>query len=316
MKRKANRYLEALKESLNVVGLATAAAVSAATLNPLPLLAGLVAEAVYLAFVPDSKWYEARLSRRFDAEVERRRAELKATLLPQLRPDLKERFERLEATRRQIGEQPLTDQEWFREVLRKLDYLLERFLQFGLKEAQFRNYLAAVRAEQRGRPVAAPAPEERRGRRGGSRPAQQDAYEELSGWIPGVGRPRTEFDAARWEEQVAAAIREHYERESEEIRQEIEREGSPETRAVLEKRLEVLGRRAEFVGKMGRILTNLHHQLELLEDTFGLIHDEIRARSPEQVLSDIEDVVLQTNTMTELLEEMAPIEQMVARMEA
>jgi hypothetical protein len=31
------------------------------------------------------------------------------------------------------------------------------------------------------------------------------------------------------------------------------------------------------------------------------------------VLSDIEDVVMQTNTMTDLLEEMAPLEQMVAR---
>ena len=61
-------------------------------------------------------------------------------------------------------------------------------------------------------------------------------------------------------------------------------------------------------------MLNLNHQLELLEDTFGLISDEIRARPPEQVLADIEDVVSQTNTMTQVLEEMAPYEQSLARM--
>ena len=73
---RGNRYLQAFKESFNVVGLTTAVAVSAATLNPLPLLAGLVAEAAYLLFVADSRWYAARLSRRYDAEVEQRRQAL------------------------------------------------------------------------------------------------------------------------------------------------------------------------------------------------------------------------------------------------
>jgi len=70
----------------------------------------------------------------------------------------------------------------------------------------------------------------------------------------------------------------------------------------------VLGRRREFIGKIGRIQTNLLHQLSLVEDTFGLISDEIRAQPPEQVLADINDVVSQTNTMTQLLEEFAPFE--------
>ena len=67
---------------------------------------------------------------------------------------------------------------------------------------------------------------------------------------------------------------------------------------------------------MGKILINLNHQLRLLEDTFGLINDELRARSPEQVLADIEDVVWQTNSMTTLLEEVAPFEQMLQRLSA
>ena len=61
---------------------------------------------------------------------------------------------------------------------------------------------------------------------------------------------------------------------------------------------------------------NLNHQLQLLEDTFGLISDELLARPPEQVLADIEDVVSQTNTMTQVLEEVAPYEQMLQRLSA
>ena len=95
---------------------------------------------------------------------------------------------------------------------------------------------------------------------------------------------------------------------------ETEQETDDDTKAVLEKRLDVLQRRQEFIGKVDKILTNISNQLKLLEDTFGLINDEIRARSPEQVLADIDDVVTQTNTMTEVLEELAPYEQMAARM--
>jgi len=49
--------------------------------------------------------------------------------------------------------------------------------------------------------------------------------------------------------------------------------------------------------------------MELLEDSFGLINDQMRARSPEQVLADIEGVVYQTDSMTQLLEELAPYQQ-------
>src|SRR5947209_772886 len=147
--RRSNRYLEAFRESFNVVGLTTAVALSAAMLNPLPLLAGLVAEAAYLLFVADSSWYAKRLSRRYDAEVEKRRQQIKEQALPTLRPSMQARFARLEEMRDQINAQPVEGQPWFREVLRKLDYLLEKFLQFASKEAQFRTYLQSLLAEVR-----------------------------------------------------------------------------------------------------------------------------------------------------------------------
>lgn len=320
--RSPNRYLEAFRENANVIGLSSALALSAATLNPLPLIVGLVAEAAYLIFVPDSRWYAVRLEKRFDAAVRERRAALKAQVWAALRPDLRERFERLECLREEIGAQELDDQTWFREVVRKLDFLLEKYLQFASKDAQGRAYLRSVLGEIRAEGAADP-------RRGSPPPGNNARRLTLEDRKPAGGRggegereqgpsaatgplPRDPDD--RWVQRTAAQIQDLYEAEMAEVREALEGQADVHTQAVLEKRLEVIQRRHQFVAKTGRILTNLGQQLKLLEDAFGLINDELRARSPDQVLADIDDVVGQTNTMTTLLEEVAPLERMLERM--
>ena len=272
MASKSNRITEALKEGGNLVGLSAAVALTAATLSPLPLLAGLVAEAAYLLFVPDSHWYDARLSRRNDAAVAARRQQLKAQTFAVIDASMQARFTRLEEIRGQIHTQAQDEQKWFLEVLRKLDYLLEKFLLFAGKEAEFRRYLGRVWQDEcrNGRPA-----------------------------VP-TGDPAV----------LVKDVQASYEREIGDLDVLRAKEADANTKAVLDKRIEVLHQREEGVGKIGRILTNLQYQLALLEDTFGLINDQIRARSPEQVLADIEGVVYQTDSMTQLLEELAPYEQM------
>jgi hypothetical protein len=294
-----NRYLAAFQESYNVLGLASSVAISAATLNPLPLLVGLVAEAAYLIFVPDSSWYATHLSRRHDAEVQARRDELKAKTLPLLRVELQDRFIRLEETRREIDREAASDATWMREVLRKLDFLLEKFLHFGVKEEQFRAYLSEVREEVESSRNYQPAP--------------RLVQNPRTGVINAVDRrpqPAPSPDEA-WLRETVAVIQSAYDRDIAGVEANFEGETDASTRAILGKRLEVLRRRREFIGKIAKIVANLSHQLSLLEDTFGLISDELLARPPEQVLADIEDVVSQTNTMTQVLEEMAPYEQML-----
>jgi hypothetical protein len=303
---KENKVSSAFKEGYNTIGLAGAVALSLALLNPLPLFAGLVAEAAYLLFVPDSKWYEVRLSKRYDAEVEARRQKLKDQVLPTLRPEMQQRFARLESMRVQIGTQQADDATWFREVLRKLDYLLEKFLLFASKDAQYRSYVQSVRDELAGpqSPNRVP-PVQRidvRDRRGNAKPQATPQY------TPPVDT------SDQWVQRTTAEVVAHYESEVAEVSESLEKEQDDDTKAVLEKRKDVLERRREFMGKITKILTNLNHQLELVQDTFGLINDEIRARSPEQILADIEDVVYQTDTMTTLLDEVAPFEQMSARL--
>lgn len=306
-----NRYLEAFKEPGNILGLTSALATTFAFVGTpfmiLPLAVGIAAELIYLAFVPDMKWYQARLSKLYDADVEKRREEIKAKTLPSLRPEMRGRFKRLEEMRAEIERNSSDDAAWFREILRKLDFLLEKFLQFAVKEAQFHAYLLSTLED-----------------------VQRENKNSLSKSSPGhVLRHAANAQAAkrnqsngvlssedRWVQGAVDEIQNFYERDLAEVKHLRELEQDNGTQAVLDKRLEVLTRRREFALKIGRILTNLNHQLCLLEDTFGLISDEIRARPPEQVLADIEDVVTQTNSMTQALEEMAPFEQMLNRITA
>ena len=336
----SNRYLEAFKESYNVLGLSAAAAASLALMAtpfmPIPILVGLVAEAAYILFVSDSRWYQARLAKRFDAEVAKRRAELKMRVMPTLQPLMQGRFIRLEATRASINDQSGDQAEWFREVLRKLDFLLEKFLHFAAKDAQFHQYLESVLMQECGSVDVGPnyrvnaqvaanmatQLKSGRGLAGTLPPVAPVQSSRAKGHVPGAdatilraatinGNAKSVLPSSSnhdWTNAAVARIQAQYDDALAKLRHGAQNESDPNTRAVLEKRVDVLARRREFIGKIGRIQTNLQHQLSLLEDTFGLISDEIRAQPPEQVLADINDVVSQTNTMTQLLEEFAPFE--------
>lgn len=297
---RSNRYAEAFKESANLLGMTGVVAASIIALNPVPLLVGLAAETAYLLFVPDSKWYASRLGRReLDTVLLRRRA-FRDQTLPQLRDRMRERYVHLETVGEQIRSQATTDKRYYGDVLPKLDYLLEKFLVFAAKEAQFRAYLRTIWEECRGVTAQSafeyPKGDPRSGTRPGGGPAKTPAPETVDAWVP----------------KVVAEVQKHYEGEIENLTRLEEAEADSSTKAVLVKRIDVLQQRHEFVEKIGRILTNLNYQMELLEDTFGLINDQIRARSPEQVLSEIEGVVFQTDSMTQLLEELAPFEQLTS----
>jgi len=289
--KRPSKIKEAFLESFNTVGLAGVAAVSAALLNPLPLLGFLVVEAAYLLFVPDSKWYERRLATKYDNEVVERRRKLRDQVFPSLSSQMQARFSRLELMRDQIGNQAIDGRMIFREVLRKLDYLLEKFLLFGSKEVQFENYLRSVLDDLKHGPVIAP-------------PVQKRPNKKIVFQIEDM------TDRDEWVKDTVTMISDKYTGEIEGIDELLQRDENLHNQAVLDKRKEVLQRRSQYVVRIGETLVNVSHQLNLMEDTFGLINDEIRARSPEQVLADIEDVVFQTDSLTATLEDVAPFDTM------
>jgi hypothetical protein len=287
-----------------VLGLAGLAAASLAMLNPLPLIIGIAAEAVYMLFVPDSKWYEVRLKAKFDAEVQARLDKLRGQVFPQIHGSVREQFSRLQSARDQIGQQSRSEETWFREALRKLDFLMEKYLQFALKESQFIKYLTGLVDEA-------------------YENLNQDERRKLDNIVNRVSSrikpPRNgevvvqqgPAPSEDWNNSIAEVLFSQYGREIEELKIRSESEQVFATKSILDKRVEILTKRQEFVERIVQILNNLRHQMQLMTDTFGLINDEIRARSPEQVLADIDEVVITTNSLTEAIEAVTPMENMV-----
>jgi hypothetical protein len=288
-----SRTKQAFLENFNTLGLAAVVAGAFAFLTPVPVIGAVVLEAIYLLFVPDSKWYKERIGARYDAEVLARREKLKQNVFPQLSDDIQARFGRLETARSQINGQSFEGARWFREVIRKLDYLMEKFLLFATKEVQFKSYLLTVLSEAEALGTGGPPPPPSR-------------------YGPSKREPRSDIEAENWAKSTVSVIQDRYQAEADSIDEMLLKDDNLHNQAVLDKRKDILLRRKMYVSQIGDIMTNLTHQLRLIEDTFGLINDEIRARSPEQVLADIEDVVDSTDVLTEALQEVAPFEEMKA----
>lgn len=278
-----NRYLEAFKENFNVLALAAMTSVSAMLLSPVPLLVALVAEAAYLIFFTDTRWYEARLSRRHDQEIQKRRDDLKARVLPLLPLERVRNMGRLEGIRGALNEMG-EDERVVREILRKADYLLEKYLQFSLKEVEFVVYLRGVWEKL--------APGEVHGN---------------SSWAPdGTGN--------MWVHEATLRIRSHFQGEMQTIAHLMgDGAADTETLPVMQRRRDVLQRRCEFIDKLGRTLFGIHHQLDLVDETFDLLADRLRTREPGQVLVEVDLVVSQTLALNRLLDDLAPYKTLLRR---
>ena len=300
----ANRFREALREPGNLAGLGAAVTLSAgiavAMSNPLPLLAGPVLEVLYLAVVPNSSWYHARLSAREKAKEEKRRQAFKAKILSTLRADMQQRYARLEATRAQIAEGMQPDAKWFSDVTPRLDSLLEKFLVFAGKESTFLQYLRGLRNEISDEELAAI-----KDRSAPATEPQPDATP-----VPSQLDP-----TQRWGQQTVELVKAAYAHEQEGLNRELADARDEGTQVLLKKRAEILAKRTDYLVQIGKILLNLGYQLQLLEDTFGLINDQLRARAPEQIVADIDNVIFQTDSMVKVLDELAPYEQMVSGLE-
>jgi len=303
---KLNPYKEAISEPPNMLTLAGLAALSLGTLNPIPFLAGLVAETAYLLIVPDSNWYKKRLSAKeeeaYRREVFEKREALKKEVLPILEPTMVRRYGKLEKTRNQLADDVSLQNEWFyKDVVAKLDNLLTTFLNFSAKDIQFRKYVGSL-LESVAPAVQGPPPKVRpvpRRVQGEPEPAEEET--------PNTQIKGDSYDV--WIQESVKKITDSYEAEQKQILDLIAKDNPDDrTSAVVQKRLEVIQRRTDYIGRIGKILINLNHQMQLLEDTFGLINDEIRARAPHEVLTDIDDVVMQTNLMSEALDEVASLD--------
>jgi hypothetical protein len=287
-----SRLKEAFTQDANLIGLAAVATTSMIMLNPLPLLVGTVAEVGYLLFAPDSAWIRSKIAHKNLAAEEQQRQAQRASMLNGLRDEIRARFDHLQAKLGEIETAAKADPAWATtDLLPSLEFLLDKFLAFANKEGQYRQYLETIRDEEQD---AAPV----RSMRQGSRQQAQ------------VVRPLPTGDATvAWANRLVDDVSARYTAESEQLNAEAEREQDPDARALLEKRAQVLQQRDDYLKRAGRAIVNIHRQLTLLEDAFGLINDQIRVRPPDQIKADLDGVLQTTQMMTKTLDEMAQFDQ-------
>jgi outer membrane murein-binding lipoprotein Lpp len=304
---------QAFLEPLNLmfIGLATLSLI-ATRLEDLPLFLGAVAlESGYIIFVSDSQWYKNVLRERLARENRRKRAQLKRTLLPGLSPRNRARFTRLEGMRNQLPTAAAASfgKESLGEVCSQMDVLLDKFLTFAHKDATYRAYLVDMVRPPAPAPGATAATWADRIFDAASR-LLSEKVEGMT--LPaGSAAPKRSADVA----ELITQIRQGLEARAEALKAQVDAAGSDANRAVLAKNLEVVQKRQERIGELGDIITNLEYQLDLIESTFELISDQVRTLAPEQVLRDINDVVVQTESTTEMLAASAPLEFQLQRMD-
>jgi len=295
----SRKYKEALNDDVHKVGMAALFAGCAFTgMLPLFPFVAVPLEAAYLLLVPDSAWFQKRLKAKTAEEERQRRLHLRNALLPNLRPLDQNRYQVLERTRAEIEQQqPEVSGSWHTDVLGKLDYLLERYLHFGSKAMQYRLYLANLGLSQA----------QLTGRR--SRPAR--------GLPDFSDDPAARFEYARVAdaEALVQTVLTTFDSQEDRLAHEMEREKDQDLLEVMRKNAEVLRSSHESIRKIGKILRSVEQQLDLLTNTFTLINTQIRIQSPEKILQEVDQVVDQSEALTQTIEEFAPLEEALSRLE-
>ena len=272
--------------------------------NPVPLIIGGLFEAAYLLFVSDSTWYSNRLEARAKAQIGERREILKQKVFQQTGYDFKQKYEELEAVRLQLDDDYVARPDW-RSVIDRLDTLLGKYLEFGLQDARLRKYIQDL-----------------------SNQATQDLpgllkakNKETSDLRDRLAKSKETADAfsdetVRWVETQMSSIRMYFQGQINSIQQLVNEEdarialgtGNENNRDTLKKRIDIQTMRLAQAEKIGQGLVNLNQQMALMEETISLINGQIKSKQPGQVLLDIENLVDQSETVSNFLQDIAPFE--------
>lgn len=299
-----SRIASAFKEQENMVGMSVFLAASIFFLNPVPLIVGALLEVAYILFVPDSNWYSNRLETKQRKLIEERRSDLSYQFRCLATRENAAKYQELTSVRAQLDDDYVSRPDW-RDVINRLDTLLDKYVEFGLQDIRLREYLASLskQADENIHNIAKP--------RTKGEAKLRDRLSEI------------EFNAdnftdknVRWVEEQMASIRFYFQNQEHTIQQLISEEdaritagtGNINNRDILQKRLEIQAMSLSQAEKIGQGLVNLNQQMVLMEETIRLINGQIKSKQPGQVLLDIENLVDQSETVSNFLHEIAPFE--------
>jgi hypothetical protein len=281
----SRKYVEAFKDGLNWLG--SGVVVAGGFLLPDPSLTPLIwlgYEAAYMLVVPHTAWFQRRLRQKRQAALAHDREARRHQVWQRLLPEDRRRFEALERMRGEIDQQARASS-IPPEMLRRLDDLLHRFLEFGEKRAEYLEYLRGLLKQEVGITAS------------------------RQGWWGGTGPA---VDRGRPGEAMLQRLLQHYEQEITAVQQSLE--GATSGDDVRRNNLRVLQQCEENLTQIGAILHDLDQQMELVVNTFTLINSQSRTRPPEQMLSEVQEVVGSAEALTEAMAELAPLEQAVQRL--
>jgi hypothetical protein len=268
------RTLRALRDPLNWIGGALVAGglfLASASL-PVALAGWLAYEAVFLIVAPRTG--------RYGREGGRESAALWEGLLASDRERLVEISRLCDEIAAGVPETGL----WREEIVGRLDGLQGQFLSFARKRAEYHALLRGL-AEELGT-------------------APLDSFGQP---LPPRGRERAL--AAAEVETLRSWVREGYDRRLAAIEAELARESDPESRALVERRREMTDQLRASAAAVGETARNVERQLDLAGDSVRLIHAQFRARPPEQILPEVEEVVRSSRALADALAEVAPLEE-------
>lgn len=299
-----SRIKTAFNEQENMIGMAAFAGLSIFLLNPIPLIIGAALEVAYLLFVPDSNWYNNKLVARQKELAKERRDALKQKVYESGGQEYLEKYAQLKSVRTQLDDDYTSRPDW-RDVIDRLDTLLGKYLEFSLQDVRLRQYLDSLsdQAEQGLPGLLKPKNKETTELRARLMQSQQ-AAENFSD------------ETVRWVETEMASIRMYFQSQISAIQQLINEEeiriaagtGSANNRDTLQKRIEIQAMSLNQAEKIGQGLVNLNQQMALMEETIRLINGQIKSKQPGQVLLDIENLVDQSETVSNFLHDIAPFE--------
>jgi hypothetical protein len=282
----SRKTIEAFKDATNWIG--SGVVVATGFLLPDPSLTPVIwlgYEAAYLLVVPRTAWFQRRLRQKREAALAHHRESLRHQVWQRLLPEDRRRFEALERTRSEIDQQAKASS-IPPEMLRQMNDLLPRFLEFAEKRAEYLEYLRGLMKQEVGITAS------------------------RQGWWGGTGPAA---DRGRPGEAMLQRLLQHYKEEIATVRQALAGE-TPGSADVRQNNLRVLQQCQENLTQMGTILHDLDQQMELVVNTFTLINSQARTRPPEQLLSEVREVVGSAEALREAMATLAPLEQAVQRL--
>jgi flavodoxin len=162
----------------------------------------------------------------------------------------------------------------------KLDLLQQRFLEFASQRHNFSQHLKQVLDQLWSRNIDS-------GKYSGKGPMTN-------------GRGTTE--------DVAAQINTFLGQDLATVTRDVAKTDDDSEKEILTQRQGVIQRRMDQLDKIAKAVSNIDKQMQLLEDTFGLIGDETHAQAPETIVTDVEEAVARSDALTKTIAELRPLQ--------